>query len=48
MESIEKIRDSVLLAVPGATVDVVYTPAMNDWQGIRSIQLELKDVKCGS
>ncbi|MBL7071352.1 MAG: single-stranded-DNA-specific exonuclease RecJ [Candidatus Omnitrophica bacterium] len=28
-----------------ATVDVVYTPSMNMWKGVESVQLELVDVK---
>ena len=35
------------LAVPeqGAGVDLAYIPSLNDWQGVRSIQLELCDIK---
>jgi single-stranded-DNA-specific exonuclease len=29
----------------GSEVDLAYIPSINDWQGVRSIQLELKDVK---
>jgi len=29
----------------GSSVDIAYVPSINDWQGVRSIQLELKDVK---
>ena len=29
----------------GASVDLAYTPSINDWQGVRSIQLELCDIK---
>ena len=29
----------------GSEVDIAYTPSINDWQGVRSIQLELKDIK---
>jgi len=35
------------LAMPktGAGVDLAYTPSMNEWQGVRSVQLELKDIQ---
>lgn len=35
------------LAVPktGSGVDLAYMPSINDWQGLQSIQLELKDIK---
>ncbi len=29
-------------------VSIVYSPAMNDWQGISTIQLKLKDILCTS
>lgn len=29
----------------GSEVSLAYTPSINDWQGVRSIQLELKDIK---
>ncbi|MBP7056828.1 MAG: single-stranded-DNA-specific exonuclease RecJ [Candidatus Omnitrophica bacterium] len=29
----------------GAGVDLAYTPSINNWQGLQSIQLELKDIK---
>lgn len=29
----------------GSEVDLAYIPSTNDWQGVRSIQLELKDIK---
>jgi single-stranded-DNA-specific exonuclease len=34
------------LEVPayGSTVDIAYIPSINNWQGVRSIQLELKDI----
>ncbi len=28
----------------GSGVDLAYTPSINDWQGVQSIQLELKDI----
>ncbi|HPM42798.1 MAG TPA: DHHA1 domain-containing protein, partial [Candidatus Omnitrophota bacterium] len=36
-----------LVAKPenGAGVDLAYTPSINNWQGLQSIQLELKDLK---
>jgi single-stranded-DNA-specific exonuclease len=30
---------------PGSSVDLAYVPSINDWQGLQSIQLELKDIK---
>jgi len=30
---------------PGAAIDCVYTPSFNDWDGERSVQLELKDLR---
>ncbi|MFH0763528.1 MAG: single-stranded-DNA-specific exonuclease RecJ [Candidatus Omnitrophota bacterium] len=29
----------------GSGIDIAYTPSMNDWQGLQSIQLELRDIK---
>jgi single-stranded-DNA-specific exonuclease len=29
----------------GSNLEIAYTPSINDWQGVRSIQLELRDVK---
>ena len=29
----------------GARLDIAFTPAMREWQGERSLQLELKDVR---
>ncbi len=29
----------------GSGVDLAYVPSINDWQGLQSIQLELKDIK---
>jgi single-stranded-DNA-specific exonuclease len=35
------------LGIPkaGSSVDLAYTPSMNNWQGVQSIQLELRDIK---
>jgi len=35
------------LDIPGAgsSIDLAYIPSMNDWQGVESIQLELKDIQ---
>jgi single-stranded-DNA-specific exonuclease len=30
---------------PGSGIDIAYMPSINDWQGLQSIQLELKDIK---
>lgn len=29
----------------GASVDIAYTPSINEWQGVKSIQLEMRDIK---
>lgn len=29
----------------GSNLDLAYTPSINNWQGVQSIQLELKDIK---
>jgi single-stranded-DNA-specific exonuclease len=29
----------------GSEIDLAYVPSINDWQGVQSIQLELKDIK---
>ena len=38
-------RDRLEMPTSGLTVDLAYTPSINDWQGVRSIQLELHDIK---
>ncbi|MCM8790781.1 MAG: single-stranded-DNA-specific exonuclease RecJ [Candidatus Omnitrophica bacterium] len=38
-------KDRLAIPKTGATVDLAYTPSMNDWQGVQSIQLELLDIK---
>ncbi|MCX5666581.1 MAG: hypothetical protein NT036_06075 [Candidatus Omnitrophica bacterium] len=30
---------------PGSGVNLAYIPSINDWQGLQSIQLELKDIQ---
>ena len=30
---------------PGSRINLAYTPSLNDWQGITSLQLEMKDFK---
>jgi len=34
-----------LVSAPGKTVDLVFVPSINDWNGTRSIQLIVKDLK---
>ena len=31
--------------MPGSGVNLAYIPSINDWQGLQSIQLELKDIQ---
>jgi single-stranded-DNA-specific exonuclease len=38
-------RDGLDAPKTGSNVDLAYTPSINDWQGVRSIQLELCDIK---
>jgi single-stranded-DNA-specific exonuclease len=33
------------LIKPGERINLAYTPSLNEWQGITSLQLEMKDVK---
>ena len=38
-------RGNLEMPKPGSSVDIAYIPSLNNWQGVRSIQLELKDIK---
>jgi single-stranded-DNA-specific exonuclease len=44
-EAVSFGRDAMEAPAPGSEVDLAYVPSINDWQGIRSIQLELKDIQ---
>lgn len=44
-EAVSFGRNAVAKPEPGAGVDLAYSPSMNTWQGLQSIQLELKDIK---
>lgn len=44
-EAVTFKRDNIYLPNPGDVLDIVYTPSINDWQGIESIQLDLKDIR---
>ena len=38
-------RNNLHIPKPGSSVDLAYTPSINNWQGLQSIQLELRDIK---
>jgi len=44
-EAVSFGRGSLEAPKRGSEVSLAYTPSINDWQGVRSIQLELKDIK---
>jgi len=44
-EAISFKRDMITIPSRGETMDIVYSPAINAWQGIETIQLELKDLR---
>jgi single-stranded-DNA-specific exonuclease len=44
-EAVSFGKSSLEMPKTGSEVDLAYTPSINDWQGVRSIQLELKDSK---
>ncbi|MDD5495810.1 MAG: single-stranded-DNA-specific exonuclease RecJ [Candidatus Omnitrophica bacterium] len=44
-EAVSFGRQGLEIPEPGSGIDLVYTPSMNSWQGLSSIQLELKDIK---
>jgi single-stranded-DNA-specific exonuclease len=44
-EAVSFGRQEFQLPQIGSTVDLAYIPAVNTWQGIPSLQLELKDIK---
>lgn len=44
-EAVSFGKGAVERPVAGAGIDLAYTPSINNWQGVQSIQLELKDIK---
>lgn len=44
-EAVNFGRNEIDLPKTGSGVDLAYIPSINDWQGLQSIQLELKDIK---
>lgn len=44
-EAVNFGRNEILIPKTGSGVDLAYMPSINDWQGVQSIQLELKDIK---
>ena len=45
-EAVAFTKGNLEMPKPGSTVDLAYIPSINSWQGVRSIQLELKDICC--
>lgn len=45
-EAITFGRSKIDAPKTGACVDIAYTPSINEWQGVRSIQLEMHDIIC--
>lgn len=44
-EAVSFGRGSLISPQRGSGVDLAYIPSINDWQGVQSIQLELRDIK---
>jgi len=44
-EAVSFKKDNFIFPRPGQIVDVLYTPSINKWQGVESIQLDLRDMK---
>ncbi|MDD5136141.1 MAG: single-stranded-DNA-specific exonuclease RecJ [Candidatus Omnitrophica bacterium] len=44
-EAIAFTKGDLEMPKPGSEVDLAYIPSINNWQGVQSIQLELKDIK---
>jgi single-stranded-DNA-specific exonuclease len=44
-EAITFGRSKIDAPKTGASVDIAYTPSINEWQGVRSIQLEMHDIQ---
>lgn len=47
-EAVSFRRGSVNLPKSGERIDIAYTPSINKWQGIESIQLDLCDIRVNS
>ena len=44
-EAVSFKRDSMSIPQVGQFLDIAYSPSINSWQGIESIQLDLKDIR---
>lgn len=44
-EAVSFGRNSLEMPKAGSTIDLAYTPSINNWQGVQSIQLELRDIR---
>ncbi len=44
-EAVSFGRNDLDIPVIGSKIDIAYTPSINTWQGISSLQLEIKDIK---
>ncbi len=44
-EAVSFGRNQLVVPKPGSGVNLAYIPSINDWQGLQSIQLELKDIQ---
>lgn len=38
-------RNDIDMPKPGSSIDIAYSPSINEYQGLRSIQLEIKDIR---
>ena len=44
-EAISFRRSGMSMPPKGAKIDLVYSPSINTWQGVSTLQLDLKDLK---
>jgi len=44
-EAITFSKGDLEVPKPGSDIDLAYIPSINNWQGVQSIQLELRDIK---
>jgi single-stranded-DNA-specific exonuclease len=44
-EAVSFGRNNITVPVLGSNLSLAYVPSINDWQGVQSIQLELKDIQ---
>ena len=44
-EAVSFSKNNLEVPKTGSSVDLAYTPSINDWQGVQSIQLELLDIR---